>query len=46
MQIAPRNWLAKTKPLTKVRDRPVTSGVAAFNDEPYADHWFEKALDV
>jgi GNAT superfamily N-acetyltransferase/DNA-binding MarR family transcriptional regulator len=26
-----------------------TSGyteVAAFNDEPYADHWFEKALDV
>jgi hypothetical protein len=26
-----------------------TSGyteVAAFNDEPYADHWFEKPLDV
>jgi ribosomal protein S18 acetylase RimI-like enzyme len=20
--------------------------VAAFNDEPYADHWFEKPLDV
>jgi hypothetical protein len=21
------------------------SEVAAFNDEPYADHWFEKRLD-